>query len=214
MVKRLLLITAVLTVLTASITGWLIWRKLRPNYGPSITAIGGREMSVKLPELGRTYLQKDPQWRNELLGQTKETLGNIGCTVCSVAMASTSLGSPINPSELNQKLGANSGFTGDGWLVWGALPQVTDQKIEVTVLSRPAHADIDAALSRGEFPVVKFFLPFGIPHWVVIVGKDGLDYLIRDPAQASEHPIKLSSRTKAIYSVRVVRRKEGVNGRD
>jgi hypothetical protein len=204
-VKRLLLLAFVLIVAAAS--AWILWRRVKVNREAHIPSSGGRAMSVALPELGRTYLQKDPQWGKEPLGQTTETLGSVGCTVCSVAMASTSLGFPVNPSELNQKLREAQGYTDGGWLVWGVLPKVTAQKIEVLVTSKPNHTQIDDALSRGDFPVVKLYLPLGIPHWVVIVGKDGLEYMIRDPAKASESPIKLSSRTNAIYSARFIRRK-------
>ncbi|MDZ4288182.1 MAG: hypothetical protein U0984_09495 [Prosthecobacter sp.] len=203
--KRLLLLGAGLLVL--AVAGWFTWRNIQARKGFSIAASGGRAMALVLPELGRTYLQKDPLWRDEKLGSTSENLGSIDCAVCSVAMASTSLGFPVTPSELNGKLRDGQGFTPQGWLVWGALPGATDQHVEVIVADRPSHAAMDAALERGEFPVVKFILLSGITHWVVVVGKDGLDYLVRDPLKASEKPVKLSSRTSAIYSVRFVRRK-------
>ncbi|TDU72858.1 hypothetical protein EI77_01324 [Prosthecobacter fusiformis] len=65
---------------------------------------------------------------------------------------------------------------------------------------------MDRALERGEYPVIKFILPAGIPHWVVVVGKDGYEYLVQDPLVASAKPVPLSIRASGIYSVRVVRR--------
>lgn len=201
MIRFLFFSLLLVVLLTAA---WLGWRNYQVRKSPSIAASGGREMSLLLPELGRTYLQNDPLWRDQPLGNTKENLGGVGCAVCSVAMAATSLGFPVTPAELNTKLTSSAGFTPDGWLIWSALSKVTNQTIEVVVAAQPTHAGIDAAISRGEFPVIKFILPSGITHWVVIVGKDGLDYLIRDPLKASEKPLKLGSR---IYSVRFVRRR-------
>lgn len=91
-------------------------------------------------------------------------------------------------------------------MIWSAIMQTFGNRIEAAVFSQPTHADIDRALDRGEFPIVKFFLPLNIPHWAVVVGKENLDYLIHDPLIKKDEPIPLSSRTSSIHSVRVIRR--------
>jgi hypothetical protein len=202
--KRLLWLSVMLCAVIA--VAWFGWRNYEMRKGYSISSTGGRSMAILLPELGRTYLQGDPLWRHEKLGSTSKELGSIGCTVCSVAMAATSLGFSVTPSELNRKLTEGQGFTREGWFIWGALAKATDQKVQAVLPNRLSHEEIDDALSRNEFPVIKFVLN-GVTHWVVIVGKDGLDYLVRDPLVQSESPVKLSSRTTSIYSVRFVRRK-------
>ncbi|WP_395747607.1 hypothetical protein [Prosthecobacter sp.] len=45
-------------------------------------------------------------------------------------------------------------------------------------------------------------------HGCVIVGKDGLEYLARDPLRDDKEPVKLPELTEKIYAVRVVRRAE------
>ncbi|MES2506428.1 MAG: hypothetical protein V4599_06965 [Verrucomicrobiota bacterium] len=66
---------------------------------------------------------------------------------------------------------------------------------------------LNRALEAGQYSVVKFFLPMGIPHWVIVVGKEGQDYLIYDPTEIEKEPRRLSEKTSGIYSLRVVRRR-------
>lgn len=56
--------------------------------------------------------------------------------------------------------------------------------------------------------MVKYFLLGGIQHWCVIVGKDGLEYLARDPLRDDKEPVNLSELTVKVYAVRVIRRVE------
>lgn len=195
----------VLLLLTAGSV--LVWKNLKARTGKPIATRGGEIMSVMLPDNSGTYLQKDPRWGEDKLGRTTESLRSIGCAVCSVAMACADLGETMTPKELNQQLTQNGGFTGDGWLVWGALEKITSGRISVDVTSQPSHAGLDAALKRGAYPVVKFVLPHGVPHWVVIVGKEGVEYIARDPLRKNDKPVLLSSITSRIYSMRFIRRK-------
>jgi hypothetical protein len=113
----------------------------------------------------------------------------------------------MNPAELNRQLIRAGGYTAEGWLVWPVISQAFGNRIEAAVTSRPTHTDIDGALERGEFPIVKFSLPLNIPHWAVVVGKQNHDYLIHDPLVKDASPIPLSSRTNSIQSARIVRRR-------
>ena len=40
---------------------------------------------------------------------------------------------------------------------------------------------MDSNISRGNPVIVRVRLPSGVTHFVVIAGKDGFDYLVRDP---------------------------------
>ncbi len=202
--KRLGIIFALLLLTVGTV---LVWKNVNARTGTPIAASGGDTMNVLLPDTSGTFLQNDPRWGSDKLGKTTESLASIGCAVCSVAMACVNLGESLTPKDLNQQLTQNGGFTGDGWLVWGALPKITSGRVMVDVASQPSHAGLDGALKRGAYPVVKFILPYGVPHWVVIVGKDGLEYLARDPLRKNDKPVKLSGLTTRIYSMRFVRRK-------
>jgi hypothetical protein len=173
---------------------------------PSIAAHGGKSMHVLLAQAEPYYLQRDPRWAADTLAPTQQTMSAVGCLVCSLAMGSEALGAPIDPGTLNRKLGASGGYTRDAWVVWDKVSAATGDAIGVTVHARPEHATLDEALERGELPVVKFILPSGAPHWVLVVGKDGLDYLVKDPLVTDRAVVKLATRTAAIHAVRVLRR--------
>ncbi|MDA0812804.1 MAG: cysteine peptidase family C39 domain-containing protein [Verrucomicrobia bacterium] len=158
---------------------------------------------------GATFFsQKDLQRSNEKIGGSGEKIRKVGCTLCSLAMAAGDLGYTISPPELNQRLIANNGYTARGWLIWDAVRTATDQTIEVVVHGTPSHAAIDGTLASGEVPLIKFFLPGGIPHWVVVTDKHGdNDYSIKDPACLQPNSVLLSGRAGHIEALRVVRRR-------
>ena len=119
-------------------------------------------------------------------------------------MASTALGFETTPGELNQRLRDVGGYTERGWLIWSAIPKATEGSIEAVVYDVPSFSRIDNALKRGDLPIVKFFLKGGIPHWVLVVGKTGKEYLVHDPSSSKSGPTKLSDRAEAIFSLRVI----------
>ncbi len=84
---------------------------------------------------------------------------------------------------------------------------MTEGKIAVRAPPRLTHTDIDEALRSGGFPVIKFFLPGGIPHWVAIVGKSGREYLIKDPLDSKQRIARLSEKTGTIISARYVEKR-------
>jgi hypothetical protein len=171
----------------------------------SIAARGGKIFHVALAGREPHYLQHDPRWAGDTLGTTRETLGKVGCLVCSLAMGTAALGAPIDPGELNRRLGVNGGYSREARVIWDKVPVATGGAIEATVLPQPDHAALDAALECGELAVVRFTLPSGAPHWVLVVGKEGDEYLVKDPL-TDEPIVKLTSRTSAIQSVRLLRR--------
>lgn len=202
--KRLILsLIPLLIIASAGVWGYNVW-KARST--PHIAVTGGRSISLRLPRAGPHFMQNDPRWATDKIGGSGETIRGVGCAMCSVASAALHLGEKTDPGTFNQSLISTGGYTTQGWLVWSAVTEVFEQRIEVSVLSHPSHAAMDRALERGEYPVVKFILPAGIPHWVVVVGKEGQEYLVQDPLVASAEPVPLSSRASGIYSVRVVRK--------
>lgn len=193
---------ALLTTATSCVLLRTCWARM----APAIASTGGRELHIRLPDTGKTLLQKDKRWAADQLGPSDCTLGSHGCLVTSVAMACSNLGVKLTPKELNERLKKNDGFLPQGWVVWNAIPKVTDHRLTAEYHPVTKHAVMDDALEHGAYPVVKYFLVGGIQHWCVIVGKEGHEYLARDPLRDDAKPVKLSELTAKIYAVRVIRK--------
>jgi len=197
-----------LSVLVLVATSCVMLRTCWVRMAPAIVSKGGKDLHLRLPDAGKTFLQKDRRWAADQLGTSTGTLGSHGCLVSSVAMACSNLGVKLTPKELNERLKQAEGFLPQGWVVWNAIPRVTKNKLSADYHPASSHALMDEALERGAYPVVKFFLVGGIQHWCVIVGKDGLEYLARDPLRDDQEPVKLSELTAKVYAVRVIKRAE------
>ena len=197
-----------LLVLVTVGTSCVMLRTCWARLARSIPSVGGKDLHLRLPDGGKTFLQKDKRWASDQLGASSGTLGSHGCLVTSVAMACSNLGVKMTPQELNTRLKKADGFLPQGWVVWNALPRVTDHQITAEYHEVPSHAAMDDALQHGAYPVVKYFLLGGIQHWCVIVGKDDEEYLARDPLRDDKEPVPLSALTEKIYAVRVLKRVE------
>jgi hypothetical protein len=150
------------------------------------------------------YLQNDPRWKNELIGGSQQPLGTVGCTICCVSMALAYYGIDLPPLQLNELLKANNGYTSQGWLKWQTVSQLTYSQIDFMISDQPRTAMIDAALQLGQ-PIIAKILLYGIfPHWVLIVGKNGPDYLVKDPLGDGKSLNQLSHQQR-IYAIRVVK---------
>lgn len=189
-------------------TSCVLLRTCWARMAPAIASTGGRELHIRLSDSGKTHLQADKRWAEDQLGSSTGTLGSHGCLVCSVAMACCNLGVELTPKELNERLKKADGFLPQGWVVWNAIPKVTEGRLTADFHPASSHKVMDKALEQGAYPVVKYFLFGGIQHWCVIVGKDGLEYLARDPLRDDQEPVKLSELTEKIYAVRVIRKAE------
>ena len=121
-------------------------------------------------------------------------------------MALSHHGIALTPAELNQKLKANNGYTFRGWIKWDTLKRITDGRVEVVLPKNPSHRDINAALDRGDPVLVKVILRSGAQHWVLLVGRDQNDYLMKDPLGDGKHLEPLATLESNILAVRIVRK--------
>jgi hypothetical protein len=135
--------------------------------------------------------QKDARWANEQLGTSPVTIGAYGCLVTAVSMVANHFGKDTNPSKLNKDLIAVNGYENGNLLKWGAIETIyPDIKVDWHYfLANPDDALIDEVLVQ-ELPVlaqVDYNMNTSVleQHWVLIVGKEGNDYLIIDPIDGS-----------------------------
>jgi len=170
----LLVVLAVVSVGFWWVAEWMGKGELEPSGG---LYFPGRVVH-DVPQM----FQADPRWGDDLLGPTTGTLAAEGCAVASAAMVLASYGADLDPGRLNAFLQKHDlGYTDRGWLYWEAASDYPPTVAEHVYEDAASHFLIDWNLMRGNPVIVRLRYPSGITHFVVVVGKDGYDYLVRDP---------------------------------
>lgn len=155
----------------------------------SLPARGGLWFPVTVLNDVPHFAQNDERWAEDNLGPTPGTLGREGCAVASAAMVLASYGADIDPGRLNAHLRDNGGFTDRGWLYWEKACAYPPALAEHVYEDNASHFLIDWNLFCGNPVIVRLRYPNGVTHFVVIVGKTGFEYLIRDPGPGHEKGI-------------------------
>ncbi|MCC7437404.1 MAG: hypothetical protein IT211_02795 [Armatimonadetes bacterium] len=197
--KRALLIGSVLLVVVG-----IAAAIIRDRLAAPISISGGEAMEIVLADTP-IYLQTAPQWKEVRLGGSHEAFSATGCVVCCVSMALAHHGIAIPPDELNGRLALKGGFTERGWLRWRAVEELTNNAITIDT-PYPSHQEIDDALKAGNPVIVRVMIGAVIPHWVLVVGKRGTEYLMNDPLGEGVIAEPLRRFRSQISAVRVVRR--------
>ena len=139
------------------------------------------------------FRQSDDRWRHDLLGETVDTIGATGCAISSIAMVLSYYGIDTDPQRLNRFLIDHGGYTPEGWVYWEKAAAIAPDRVRHVYESLPSYYLIDRNLYHRNPVIIRVRLPSGITHFVVIVGKSGFDYLIRDPgagARKGIYPLK------------------------
>jgi len=108
-------------------------------------------------------------------------MGNVGCAVTATAMVFKSYGIDTDPQQLNWFLTTVGGYTEQGWLYWDRAAWIAPDRVRHIYEDLPSYALIDWNIAHGNPVIVRVRLANGITHFVVIAGKDGFEYLVRDP---------------------------------
>jgi hypothetical protein len=159
------------------------------------------------------FAQNDPCWSEDKLASTPGTLGQEGCAVASAAMVLASYGADLDPGRLNAHLRDNGGFTERGWLYWEKACAYPPAVAEHVYEDDPSHFLIDWNLLCGNPVIVRLRYPSGTTHFVVIVGKSGFEYLIRDPGDGYRKGVYfLSEFGSSIEALRFYEKLAATNG--
>jgi len=181
---------------------WNRWHQLGP-----IEASGGLYFPKRLELAVPIFRQNDQRWGKDLIGSTDDTLGGAGCAISSAAMIMSFYGIDTDPQRLNQFLNQHEGYTPQGWIYWEKAADLQPDHVRKAYEDLPSNYLIDSNLMHGNPVIVHLHLPGGSSHFVVIAGKDGYDYLIRDPgAGASRGLYPLKELGSKIYALRFYER--------
>ena len=158
---------------------WTWKRKLSPR--------GGRPFLTRVELPVPSFQQGDDKWRDDPLGGVAEngTIGGEGCAVAAAAMVFKFYGINVDPQQLNWFLTATGGYTEQGWLYWDRAAWFAPDRVRHVYEDLPSYQLIDSNIAHGNPVIVRVRLRSGITHFVVIAGKDGFDYLVRDPGAGS-----------------------------
>ncbi len=127
---------------------------------------------TKCDDWGCYYNQRDSQWGNISLGGSSYSVAEYGCLVSSVAMVATHYGKNIKPADIAV---ISAAFVpGYGWLYHSFA--VNGTQVNLTSASRSL---LDNELAAGR-PVIAG-LYSGPDHFIVIVRKEGDNYIMHDP---------------------------------
>jgi hypothetical protein len=196
--KRFLLILG-LFVLAGVVGVFIDWNWKRP-----LPPRGGRYFFHRVELAVPSFRQDDDRWRGDALGGVPEngTVGSAGCAVAATAMVFRSYGIDTDPQQLNWFLTNVGGYTKQGWLYWDRAAWWAPGRVRHIYEDLPSYDLIDSNLARGNPVIVRVRFPSGITHFVVIAGKEGFDYLIRDPGARAEkgyYPLReLGSKIEAL----------------
>ncbi len=144
---------------------------------------GGRYFFHRVELAVPSFRQADEIWRDDPLGGIPDngTLGGQGCAVAAAAMVFKFYGIEIDPQQLNWFLTSVDGYTERGWIYWDRAAWFAPDRVRHVYENLASYRLIDSNLARGNPVIVRVRLQSGITHFVVIAGKDGFDYLARDP---------------------------------
>jgi hypothetical protein len=188
-------------LLYLAVTGFWHWKHV-------ISSSGGRYFIHRVEIPVPVFRQDDPRWSMQLLGPTIYTIGDQGCALASASMVLASYGIDTDPPRLNAFLNTNGGYTPNGWLYWEKAAAIAPGRAEKAYEDLPSYALIDNNLLHGNPVIVRLTLRNGTTHFVVIVGKQGWDYLTRDPARPANwgvYPLRqLTSRIEALRFYRML----------
>lgn len=196
--KRVIAIVSLLLIIAAAAVyvDWTWKRPLRPW--------GGRYFFHRVELSVPSFRQGDEKWHDDPIGGVEEngTLGSVGCAVAATAMVFNSYGINTDPQQLNWFLTKVGGYTEQGWLYWDRAAWWAPDRVRHVYEDLPSYQLIDSNLARANPVIVRVRLSNGISHFVVIAGKDGFDYLVRDPgagAAKGYYPLReLKSKIEAL----------------
>ena len=147
------------------------------------------------------YLQNDPLWASDIIGNSSSTVGRAGCLITCVAVSLNDLGIETTPKELNQALSEINGYQGADF-IWYKINEAFSN-IDYSYQRIFSTETIEKDLENGKLPIINVRINGVVTHWVSVVGAVNGDFLIFDPLNRDKTPIPLKTYGK-VYAYRVL----------
>lgn len=151
---------------------------------------------TKCDSWGCYYNQRDSIWGNIGLGGSSYSVAEYGCLVSSVSMIASHMDKNIKPSDI--AVNPDAFQLGTGLLKWS----FSANNVNVSISSAPK-SELDQRLSSG--PVIAG-LYGGPDHFIVILRKEGSNYIMHDPfmPDGGNRPLTDKYNVSDITSLRLV----------
>jgi len=137
---------------------------------------------------GCYYNQRDSQWGNKTIGNSRDTMAEYGCLVTSMAMVATHSGKNLTPGQIADSSAPfwyNTAYMLHGsWSVGGVTMNRTRMGYSLGTL--------DSELSGGRPVVVG--VGYGPAHFIVVTAKEDGKYMMKDPYTQNGNNIPMSSK--------------------
>jgi peptidoglycan hydrolase CwlO-like protein len=165
-----------------------------------VTSQGGATIlsnQTKCNDWGCYYNQRDSEWGNLSLGGSKYSVAGYGCLISSVSMLASHYKKNIKPSDIAVNPGAFVPNEGDLLHSFS----VNSISVSITVVSA---SKLDEMLNSG--PVIAG-LYSGPDHFIVILKKEGSNYIMHDPflENGANRPLSDKYSVSNITSLRLVK---------
>lgn len=140
------------------------------------------------------WRQAGQSWSNIRIGNTSSTIGNIGCLVTSIAILIEKSGAnttivPFNPGTFVEALNSNGGFDEKGNLYYAPINKVVPNFRYIGNVNLRGKTRAEKLESIKQYLNLGFHITIevkgatpGNQHWVAILGVDGNNVNIVDPA--------------------------------
>lgn len=140
------------------------------------------------------WRQGGQSWSNIRIGNTSSTIGNIGCLVTSIAILIEKSGVnttiiPFNPGTFVEALNSNGGFDSKGNLYYAPISTVVPNFKYVGNVNLRGKTRAEKLEQIKQYQNQGYYLTIevkgatpGNQHWVAILGVDGNNVNIVDPA--------------------------------
>lgn len=123
---------------------------------------------------GNYYSQRDSRWAYKTIGYSNETVLDVGCLISSVAMTAKKFGSNVSPLDIASETNRFFGYT--AWMNYPWPGVAGKSMVNVN--------NIDDEINNGNYVIVgvkQSSCANGGDHYVVLIKKDGNDYIMHDP---------------------------------
>jgi peptidoglycan hydrolase CwlO-like protein len=137
---------------------------------------------------GNYYSQRDERWAGKTIGQSPESIIDVGCLLTSISMVAKKLGQNLTPADVASQ---DRFWLSTAWMrfPWPGVAGRTYQSV----------SNIDQELQSGNYVIVGVgACSNGGSHYVVLTKKDGGDYIMHDPIYGPD--LKFSSHYANICS--------------